>query len=341
MKNKNIAITGGCGTVGRELVKQIAAKNEVRQLLVMDNNETELFMLEEQYKTHKNFSFLLTDIRDEKTLADRLEGIDILFHTAALKHVIICEKAPFQPVKTNVLGVENVIRAAQRNELERVIFTSSDKAVNPTNVMGASKLLGERLISAANVGDHKTIFSSTRFGNVLGSRGSVIPVFKKQIKDGGPVTLTDPEMTRFIMSIQEAVRLVVDSVEIACGGEVFVTKMPVLAIRDLAAVMIEEMAPRYGYSPEDIKINIIGSKPGEKLYEELMTNEETARATELKQYFAIRPAFLPNFKEVDFSYRDVVSTEVHTPYVSASEPLMSKDEIRTFLLTNDLLDECI
>lgn len=339
MENKKIAITGGCGTVGQELIRQIAAKNEVRQLLVMDNNETELFMLEEQYKSHKNFSFLLTDIRDEKTLAGRLKGVEILFHTAALKHVIVCEKAPFQPVQTNVLGVENIIRAALENELERVIFTSSDKAVNPTNVMGASKLMGERLISAANVGDHKTIFSSTRFGNVLGSRGSVIPVFKKQIEQGGPVTLTDSEMTRFIMSIQEAVRLVIDSAEIACGGEVFVTKMPVLAIRDLAAVMIEELAPRYGYSPEDINIKIIGAKPGEKLYEELMTTEETVRATELERYFSIRPAFLPNFKEVEFSYEDVVSTDVTNPYVSASEPLMSKDEIRSFLLTNNLLDE--
>ncbi len=337
MEGKKIVVTGGCGTVGQEIVRQIAEKNEVASLLVLDNNETEIFMLAEKYKEVDTFSFLLTDIRDYNSLLKRFSGTDILFHTAALKHVIVCEQAPSQPVRTNVLGVENVIRAACDCGLEKVIFTSSDKAVNPTNVMGASKLMGERLISAANNGNCATILSSTRFGNVLGSRGSVIPVFKDQIKKGGPVTLTHADMTRFIMSIREAVQLVLDSAKFACGGEVFVTKMPVLAIKDLAEVMIEELAPQHGYSPSDIETVIIGSKPGEKLYEELMTSEETSRAVELKQYFSIHPAFIANFKDINFTYPNVISEEVVNPYISADEPLMSKSEIKDFLLKNELL----
>jgi FlaA1/EpsC-like NDP-sugar epimerase len=256
---------------------------------------------------------------------------------AALKHVILCEQSPFEAVQTNIIGCRNIVQAARANEIGKVIFTSSDKAVNPTNVMGSSKLMGERLMSAANVDNTKTIFASTRFGNVLGSRGSVIPLFREQIRKGGPITLTHPAMTRFIMSVSEAVRLVVDTASLVCGGEVFVTKMPVLNISDLADVMRVELAPHYGFKPEDIAVRIIGAKPGEKMYEELMTNEETGRAVELERYFAVKPAFLPNFKGISYQYPRMLPGEVTNPYISETEPRLSKTEIFDFLQRNNLL----
>jgi len=267
--------------------------------------------------------------------------MQVVFHTAAFKHVILCERSPFEAVQTNIIGVQNIIRAASDNNVERVIFTSSDKAVNPTNVMGTSKLMGERLMTAANsnLRGKGPMFASTRFGNVLGSRGSVIPIFHEQIHNGGPITLTDPEMTRFIMSIKEAVQLVIDSSMLVCGGEVFVTKMPVIKIKDLAEVMIQELAAEYGHKPEDIKIEIIGTKPGEKMYEELMSNEETRRAIELPRYFSVIPAFTSFFSEIMYAYPDVVSREVDNPYHSGNETPLSKPELTEFLIKNNLLQE--
>lgn len=268
-----------------------------------------------------------------------MQDIDIVFHAAALKHVILCERSPYEAVQTNIIGCENIIHAAEANNVEKVIFTSSDKAVNPTNVMGTSKLMGERLMTAANGSSKKstTIFASTRFGNVLGSNGSVIPIFKQQIKNGGPISLTDPEMTRFVMTVEESVRLVIDSAKQAQGGEVFITKMPVLNISDMAKVMIELLAKQYGHNPESIKIDIIGSKPGEKLYEELMSDEETRRAVELQQYFSVLPAFRGFHKNIEYKYDDVVNEVVDDPYVSSEAKMMGHEEIKDFLLTNDLL----
>jgi FlaA1/EpsC-like NDP-sugar epimerase len=207
--------------------------------------------------------------------------------------------------------------------------------------MGTSKLMGERLMTAANsnMRDDCCIFASTRFGNVLGSRGSVIPIFREQIRNGGPITLTDPDMTRFIMSISEAVRLVIDSAAFARGGEVFVTKMPVIRIEDLAEVMIEELAPIYGHNPEDVSINVIGTKPGEKMYEELMSAEETRRAWELERYFVILPAFNSPYRHVVYRYQDLQSQMVTNPYHSGNEKPLSKDELRAFLKENYLLLE--
>jgi FlaA1/EpsC-like NDP-sugar epimerase len=237
------------------------------------------------------------------------------------------------------MGVRNIIKAAMDNKVRKVIFTSSDKAVNPTNVMGTSKLMGERLMTAANsnMRDDCCIFASTRFGNVLGSRGSVIPIFREQIRNGGPITLTDPDMTRFIMSIKAAVRLVIDSAAFSRGGEVFVTKMPVIRIEDLAEVMIEELAPIYGHDPKDLTINIIGTKPGEKMYEELMSGEETRRAWELERYFVILPAFNSPYRHVVYRYQDLQSQMVTNPYHSGNEKPLPKDELRAFLRENHLL----
>jgi FlaA1/EpsC-like NDP-sugar epimerase len=340
-RNKKVLITGCCGTVGKELVRQFLDEYEVGELIGLDNNESELFFLEQHHLQHGRAYFFLCDVRDRDTLCREFKGVDIVFHTAAFKHVIMCERTPYEAVQNNILGVQNVIEAAFENNVEKIIFTSSDKAVNPTNVMGTSKLMGERLMTAANssIRSHGPVFASTRFGNVLGSRGSVIPIFREQIRKGGPVTLTDPEMTRFIMSIREATRLVIDSATHAKGGEVFVTKMPVIRIQDLAQVMIDELAHHYGHQPEQIDIQLIGSKPGEKLYEELMSEEETRRTIELDLYFSVLPAFRCLYRDIDYAYSNILSKEINKPYNSNNEPVLSRDELRNFLHENKLIEE--
>lgn len=340
-EGKSILVTGACGTVGAELVKQLLTDNTYapRELIGIDNNESALFFLDQRYLDDSRAHFYVTDIRDRDALIEMMKGVDIVFHAAALKHVILCERSPEQALQTNIYGVQNIIAAANANHIETVIFTSSDKAVNPTNVMGTSKLMGERLMTAANSNKRQggPVFASTRFGNVLGSNGSVIHIFHKQIANGGPVTLTNRDMTRFIMSIQESVRLVLDSAKAAKGGEVFVTKMPTVRIEDLAMAMIEELAPRYGTTSGQIDVVEIGAKPGEKLYEELMNDEETRRTVELKDYFCVLPAFRGVSFDVDYNYLNTINTKVDKPYVSEKEVPLTKEEIKQFLIANNLL----
>lgn len=341
ISGKRVLVTGACGTVGSELVRQLLTdpRYAPAEVVGIDNNESQLFFLDQAWLDDPRAHFFVADIRDRDELCRRMRGIDIVFHAAAYKHVIICERSPEQAVATNIHGVQNVIAAATENKVERVIFTSSDKAVNPTNVMGTSKLMGERLMTAAN--SHKRgsgpIFASTRFGNVLGSSGSVIPIFHNQIAKGGPVTLTDRDMTRFVMSVEEAVRLVIDSAEVARGGEVFITKMPVVRIEDLAKAMVEMLAPQYGHKAEEIETVEIGSKPGEKLYEELMSDEETRRSVELAKYFAVLPAFRGIYQEISYDYQDMVGERVTNPYISARETSLPPESIRDFLQRNHLL----
>ena len=331
-KNKNVLVTGACGTIGNALIDELLDL-PVNQILGIDNNESELFFIADHYRQTKNISFELCDIRLKERLIEVMQGVDIVLHAAALKHVIICEKAPVESIYTNILGSQNIIEAAKRCEVERVIFTSSDKAVNPTNVMGTSKLMGERLITAANAksSNSQTIFASTRFGNVLGSNGSVIPLFKKQILNGGPVTLIDPEMSRFIMTVKQAASLVIKNVNIAKGGEVFVTKMPSIKISDLAEVMVSELS-----SEKEIGIKVIGAKPGEKLYEELMNEEEIRRTMELEDFFVILPAFRHEFA-IDYDYENVRNPKVDRIYRSDMETYMSNKELSDFLNDNFLI----
>jgi len=341
--DKRILVTGACGTVGAELVRQLLTNPayDPAEVIGIDNNESQLFFLDQEWLEDSRARFFVADVRDRDELSRRMHGIDIVFHAAALKHVILSERSPEQAVQTNIHGVQNVIFAASQNQVETVIFTSSDKAVNPTSVMGTSKLMGERLMTAANSNKrcNGPVFASTRFGNVLGSSGSVIPIFHNQIAQGGPVTLTHPDMTRFVMSIGQAVRLVIDSACLARGGEVFITKMPVIRIVDLARVMIDELAPHYGYTPEQIEITQIGTKPGEKLYEELMSEEETRRSVELPDYFSVLPAFRGIYHDIDYNYQYLVDTTVDNPYISANEQPLDHDALRNFLLENSLLGE--
>ena len=332
---KSIFVTGSCGTIGAELVVQLLSnpKYNPKEVIGIDNNESALFFQDQQFLDDSRASFFVTDIRDKDELSKRMRSTDIVIHAAALKHVILCERSPEQAVQTNINGVQNVIAAADINNVEVVIFTSSDKAVNPTNVMGTTKLMGERLMTAANSSKREKgpIFSSTRFGNVLGSNGSVIPIFRNQILNGGPVTLTDKNMTRFVMSVEEAVELVLNSVIEAKGGEVFVTKMPVMRIKDLAEAMIEELCP------EGVEITKIGSKPGEKLYEELMSDEETRRTIELDQFFSVLPAFRGIYSDITYNYSTIVSELVEDPYVSEKQTSLTVKEVKCFLNDNNLL----
>lgn len=332
-KGKQILITGGTGSIGSEIARQLL-RFSPSVLRVLSRDESKQFELQQKLKDYRNVRYLIGDVRDKERLRRAVEDIDIVFHAAALKHVPACEYNPFEAVKTNVLGVQNVIEVALDEEVEKVIAISTDKVANPTNTMGATKLLAERLIGAANYykGRRRTIFSCVRFGNVMGSRGSVIPLFRSQIEQGGPVTITDPQMTRFMMSIPQAVSLVLRASQFAQGGETFILKMPVLKITDLATVVIEEYAKHFSFRPEDIKIEYIGARPGEKLYEELMTEEEAERALETPEMFIITPSFT----EKGYHHENARPTQA-VSYTSKNEKPLSKEEIRLLLYKENLL----
>jgi FlaA1/EpsC-like NDP-sugar epimerase len=290
-EDATILLTGACGTVGTELLSQLTLHGP-RRVIGLDNNENALFHAAAAWQHDTRVELVLGDIRDLDRLTSVSRGVDIILHAAAYKHVPLCECAPEDAVSNNILGTKNVIEAAFRNGVRRVMFTSSDKAVNPTTVMGATKLIGEQLMRAASVrasarNGNDPIFASIRFGNILGSSGSVVPVFLRQIAAGGPVTLTDPRMTRFVMTISGAGYSVLNSLSAAKGGEVFVTKMPALNIKDLADVLIDH------HDTRNIEIQIIGARLGEKLYEELFNSDEARRVIERGNYFVIRPNMSP------------------------------------------------
>ena len=332
LTGKTVLITGACGTVGAELTSQVLQANAER-VVCIDNNESDLFFLQEAFKATGKMECYLSDIRDLEGLKLRFQGVNIVLHSAALKHVGLCEDSPSQAIQTNIDGTQNIIDSALANGVDRVIYTSTDKAVNPTNVMGTSKLMGERLFTAAALSnrDSKTIFASTRFGNVLGSRGSVIPLFRRQIESHGNITLTDRKMTRFVMTLQEATSLVLRTVGMATGGEVFVTKMPIARIEDIALYMRDRLG-----QGRDIEITEIGVKPGEKMYEELMNDEEVRRSYEIEDFFLILPAA---YAHTGRSH--VLLEENHPqpdrPYNSSIEPGMSLAELTTYLDDRDIL----
>ena len=286
--------------------------------------------LEQEIGDIENVRFLIGDVRDKDRLDRAFEDIDIVFHAAAMKHVPACEYNPFEAVKTNVLGTQNVIDAALDNDVGKVIAISTDKAASPINTMGATKLLAEKLIIDANFykGHRKTVFSCVRFGNVMGSRGSVIPLFEKQIRNGGPVTVTDPKMTRFMMTIPQAVDLVFKATKMTQGGEIFIFKMPVVKLGDLAQVMIENLAPRCGHKPEEIRINTIGIRNGEKMYEHLMNEEEARYAYETEDMFVVLAKTIFSEKMGDGSTK-----AEQKKYASDDAKVLSLYEIKALILS--------
>jgi FlaA1/EpsC-like NDP-sugar epimerase len=330
--NKVVLVTGGTGSIGSEIVRNVLSYHP-KAVRIYSRDESKQFALQQEFKEYTNIRYLIGDVRDKQRLNYAMEGVDYLFHAAALKHVPACEYNPMEAVKTNVIGVQNIIETAIDHNVEKVISISTDKVVNPTNTMGATKLLSERLISAASLykGAKRTVFSCVRFGNVMGSRGSVIPLFKDQIAKGMPVTVTHNEMTRFMMSIPQAAQLVIDAAKHAQGGEVFVLKMPILKIRDLAEALIEsyELHIHKTYKNEIVESGI---RPGEKMYEELMTLDESERALENDKMYIIPSSFYP---KSDLSYPGFVKAP-HQEYSSHTAPRLYLEDIRQLLEKNRL-----
>lgn len=291
-KNKKILVIGGTGTIGCHLVKKLL-QEEPQVIRIFSRDEHKQYEMAIEFGKHTDqLRFLIGDVRDQQRLERAMEDIDYVFHLAAMKHVPSCEYNPFEAVQTNVIGTQNVIQAAITNNVKKVLFTSTDKAISPTNTYGATKLTAERLISAAEYqkGSKATIFSSVRFGNVMGSRGSVIPLFKNQTLLRKELTVTDVEMLRYMMTPNQAIDLILKANDRASGGEVFVLKMPVVRIGDLAEAIISILKERHQIK-EEIKINHMGLRPGEKRFEELMTMDEQIIATEESDMYVIRPFF--------------------------------------------------
>ena len=279
LDGKVILITGAAGSIGSEIANQIS-KYGYKHLILLDQAESDLYDLQQSFMRQQvsNFSVELADIRNEERIKGIFEDnkIDLVFHAAAYKHVPLMENNPYEAVRVNIFGSGLIMKHAMKYGIEKFIMVSTDKAVNPTNVMGATKRVAEMYANCLNV-QGKTKFVTTRFGNVLGSNGSVIPLFKRQIENGGPLTVTHKEITRFFMTIPEACQLVLEAGVMGNGGEIYVFDMgESVKIYDLAKKMIHLSGKRY---PEDIDIHISGLRPGEKLYEELLTNEENTIPT--------------------------------------------------------------
>jgi UDP-N-acetylglucosamine 4,6-dehydratase len=298
---------------------------------VFGRDETKQFYQRQRLRSRRDVRFLVGDVRDRDRLSRAMDGIDTVFHCAALKHVESGEYNPFEATQTNVVGTQNVIDACLANDVRTMILTSSDKAANPTSVMGASKLLAEKLVSAAvnYRGSRPTRFASVRFGNVLGSRGSALELFFRQVAKGGPVTVTDPTMTRFVMTTDRAVELALRAAEIARGGEVFVFKMPAARLEDLVAATIDVVAPAHGLEAAAIGTEAMDPRPGEKPYEELMTEDESTRARDVGEMFAVLPSIEPHPGIVE-AYRSTPMAPVQAYRSDAVAP-MPRDEVRTLV----------
>jgi FlaA1/EpsC-like NDP-sugar epimerase len=298
-KDKKVIVTGGTGSIGSEIVRQLLNMN-VAQVRIYSNDEYQQFKLMEELGPNPRLRFLLGDIRDKDRMDHAFAGADICYHAAALKHVPICEYNPFEAVKTNVLGSQYVIELAIKHNLEKVIAISTDKAVDPSSVLGTTKLIMEKLFTSAKyiTADSRTKFASVRFGNVLRSRGSVLETWEKQINEGGPVTVTDPNMTRFFMETSDAINLILKATEIMQGREIFVLKMKKTNMGDLAKETVKKFA-----GDKKIEIKVIGARPGEKLYEKLLSEVELESTMETEDMFVILPEIVPEFApKVDTKY---------------------------------------
>lgn len=279
-KNKTLLITGGTGTFGNAVLRRFL-ETSISEIRIFSRDEKKQDDMRKAY-SHPKLRFYIGDVRDEGSLSDAMSGVDFIFHAAALKQVPSCEFFPLQALRTNALGTENVLESALRNKVKRVIVLSTDKAVYPINAMGISKAMMEKLaVAKSRVADLDTMISITRYGNVMASRGSVIPLFIKQIQEGQPLTVTDPEMTRFMMTIEDAVALVLYAFQHGSPGDTFVQKAPACTMETLALALNKLLNT-------DSPINIIGTRHGEKLYETLLTREEFAVAEDMGDYYRVK-----------------------------------------------------
>mgnify|MGYP001388300783 CR=1 FL=1 len=280
--NKNILITGGTGSFGKKCVEIILKKYKPNKLIVFSRDELKQFEMEQKF-SEKNtpVRYLLGDIRDKERLYRAFNGVDFIIHAAALKQVPAAERNPFEVIKTNILGAENIINAAIDNNVKKVIALSTDKAAGPINLYGATKLCSDKLFVAGNSysGKQETRFSVVRYGNVVGSRGSVIPFFLK-LRKKGILPITDERMTRFFITLEQGVEFVLSSLEKTSGGELFVPKIPSMKITDLANIIAPEC-----------KQEIIGIRPGEKIHEVLLSDSDSRNAIEYSNFFIVKPEF--------------------------------------------------
>lgn len=282
-KDKTLLITGGTGSFGNKVLERFMKEDiGLKEIRIFSRDEKKQEDMRIKYKNDK-LKFFIGDVRDYRSVDDAMEGVDFIFHAAALKQVPSCEFFPIQAVKTNILGTENVLEAAINHKVKKVIVLSTDKAAYPINAMGMSKALMEKVAIAKGreVKNNSTIICRTRYGNVMASRGSVIPLFCEQIEKGLPLTITNPEMTRFMMTLEDAVNLVVYAFEHGEQGDLFVQKAPAATIETLAQAIKELKAP-------SAKIKYIGTRHGEKLYETLVTKEEMLSAEDMGSYFRIK-----------------------------------------------------
>lgn len=321
--NKNILVTGGTGSIGQEIVAALQPFSP-KQIIVFSKDDTKQYLMKNRLIDVPNVHFILGDIREYRSIEAATKGVDIIFHTAALKQVPVCEENPFEAVKTNIIGSENVIRSAINNNVKTVVNISTDKAVNPYNTLGASKLIAEKLFHQANaqITQHGTRFCSVRFGNIIGSRGSVIPIFMEQARRGEDLTVTGKEMTRFFITIPEAVERIFKAMYYCSGGETFILKMNAFRIQDLAQA-VSKLFQKRGKA---VGIRFTSARSGEKLYEELVFDSEREHVLEDDELYVILPGKKGN------PYHHFKSAQVHS-YRSDLVPHLKEQEILQILST--------
>lgn len=323
---KNILITGGTGSIGLGLISELI-KQKPRAIRIFTNDENSIFETRQIIGNNPIFTFLMGDVRDRERLNLVIRNTDIVFHADAMKHVDICEQNPFDAVKTNVIGTSNILEASLLEDVSKFILISTDKATNPTSTLGASKLLAERLTAKASSyrGRGKTTFAIVRFGNVIGSRGSVFQIFLDQIRKGLPITVTDKRMTRFIMSIPEAASLILKITHIAKDGEIFILKMPSVRITDLAKGVLDIYNKRYGTNKAKVPpIRISTSREGERFHEYLISPDEIPFCHDLGNMYKI--AREPNKKHISVQQ-----------FSSETAPKISQEKLHKII--NELLDK--
>lgn len=308
LNDSTILITGGTGSWGVELTRQLLAWHHPRALRIYSRGEQRQVEMKRHFQ-NASLDFWIGDVRDKDRLALATSGCDYIFHLAALKHVPVCEDNPWEAVLTNIVGTQNVVDCAIRARVKKVVDISTDKAVDPFNLYGVTKACGEKLVIAANRLSSHTAFVCIRGGNVIGTNGSVVPLFMEQLRRNNELTLTHPQMTRFVMRVQDAVTLLIHAAVAAVGGEVIVMKMPAVRIERLAAVIIAAVGN------EASRVRVTGIRPGEKLYEVLVSRYEVARTRVLANYFVVLPQI--NLPSTEQHYESLALEEFRLPEYSS------------------------